>query len=191
MRILKIKRIKNSIRKSWELLQTNNPIMLDEKTVKTTNCYAYALGIMYNGKRGIDFIPGFTKKCFNHVQNIENEEQLMKKIQIDLENLSISYRRIGLEEEKQLKENEYLVKVFYTPPNKELPKGDFHFVRQDRDTQIWFHKMGWNRQPEIIKSDPEGKQIIPGTEPTTITWYGNNGFYYVYTPVEYLAITEN
>lgn len=188
MRILETGTIKNSIRRSEDLLQGSNPIALDAETVEATNCYAYSLGIMYHGTRGKHFIPGFTEELpyFG-----KNTEELMEKIEIDLENLGISFRKIELEEEKQLQENEYLVKVFYTPPNKKLPAGDFHFVRQDRDTGIWFHKMGWYRQPDIIQSDPEYEKVIPGIEPSTFTVNYDDGFSYVYDPVAYLAIEED
>ncbi len=188
MRILEIEAIKDTICRSEDLLQGNNPIVLDAETVKTTNCYAYSLGIMYNGMKGRYFIPGFTE-CLPYYG--ESTEELMGKIVIDLQNLGISFRKLELEEEKNLQENEYLVKVFYTPPNKELPTGDFHFIRQDRDTGIWFHKMGWYRQPDIVQSDPGYEGPIPGSEPSNITSNGKDGFSYVYDSVAYLAIKEN
>lgn len=188
MRILETETIKNTIRTSKYLLEGGNPIALDAETVGTTNCYAYSLGIMYHGIRGKDFIPGFTE---NLPYFGENAEELMKKIEIDLENLRISFRKIGLEEEIQLQENEYLVKVFYTPPNRKLPAGDFHFIRQDRATEVWFHKMGWHRQPDVVQSDPGYEGPIPGSEPSSITSHDNDGFSYEYAPVVYLAIIEN
>lgn len=187
MRILEIRKIKNTIRRSEDLLQGNNPIVLDEEIVETTNCYAYSLGIMYHGIMGKHFHPGFTE---NLQYYRENAEELMEKVIIDLRNLGISFRKLELEEKKELKENEYLVKVFHTPPNKKIPAGDYHFIRQDRQTGIWFHKIGWYRQPEIVRSITEFRAEISESEPLTFTAQYDYSFFYVYNPVAYLAIAE-
>jgi len=89
-----------------------------------------------------------------------------------------------------LSKNEYLVKIFYTPCNPKLSYGDFHFVRQDRETGIWFHKLGWYRPPEILQSDKGFPSPTPGKEPTKFTAVCSDGFTYHYEPIGYFAITE-
>lgn len=89
-----------------------------------------------------------------------------------------------------LAKDEYLVKVFYTPSNKKLSNGDFHFIRQDRETGIWFHKMGYKRQPDLVRSDDGFLSPIPGKEPTKITGVCHDGFSYTYEPIAYFAMKE-
>lgn len=185
---IEIGRIKDSIVRSDNLLRNDIPITLEEEMAQTTNCYAYSLGIMYHGIRGLHFTPGFTDGLRYYGKDTK---ELMKKVRIDLQNLGIAFRQFGLKRKKiVLRDNEYLIKVFYTPPNSELPEGDFHFVRQDKKTGKWFHKMGWYRQPEFVKSDPGCKGPIPGIEPTTFTMHYDDGFTYTYKSVGYFAITE-
>lgn len=187
MPIIETGEIKDSIRRTCELLENGVPVILDKETAETTNCYAYSLGITYHGLKGRHFNPGFTEGLSYYGKEAE---ELMEKIQIDLKNLDISFRKLDLEEDKDLGENEFLIKVFYTPPNEKLPNGDFHFVRQDRKTGKWCHKLGWNRQPDLVQSDQGYEGPIPGSEPTTFTRHETDGFTYVYDPVGYFAITE-
>lgn len=186
-RKFELKKIRNSIINSSNLLEKNKPTILDEKTVKSINCYAYSLGIMYNGERGIHYSPGYTtNKKYNGI----SPEELMRYIELDLKNLRISFRRIELKEKFELDESEYLIKVFFTPQNSRMARGDFHLIRQDRKTQKWFHKMGWNNQPCLTQLDCDYKKKHLGQEPNRITTRENDGFSFVYLPVCYLAITE-
>lgn len=187
-----IERIKNSIVRSENLLKGGVPIQLDESTVTETNCYAYSMGIMYNSFTKIKgyYNPGFTE--YERLSGDETSEILMEKIRTDLNHLGIQFREIGLEKKIELEGNEYLVKVFKADINEKLPRGDFHFIRQDRESKKWFHKMGWQRQPDIIQSDPGfDDESIPGVEPDTFTINCDNGFTYMYYSVGYLAIKED
>lgn len=184
--------IKESIVRSDNLLKGGVPIHLDETTVTATNCYAYSIGIMYNfltKMRGF-YNPGFTEH--NRYMPEDTPEVLMQKVERDLENLSIRFREIKLGEKPELKENEYLVKVFMADPNEKIPNGDFHFVRQDRNTGRWFHKLGWNLQPAIIRSDPEYDDgtTCEGEEPDNFISHCKDGFTFKYYSVGYLAIEE-
>lgn len=186
-----IKDIKNSIVRSKDLIGGGTPIQLDESIVTETNCYAYSMGIMYNKNtknRGY-YNPGFTE-C-ETLNGRENKEMLISMIQKDLDNIGIRFRVLDLEDEVKLRDDEYLVKVFKTEINEKLPRGDFHFVRQDRESQKWFHKFGWKLQPNIIQSDPEyNDDSIPGEEPDSFTTHCKDGFQYMYYPVVYLVIKE-
>lgn len=183
--------IRNSIVRSSSLLKEGVPISLDEKTVNSTNCYAYAMGIMYNiltKPRGF-YNPGFTEN--ESFKLIDTPEILINRVKHDLDNIGIKYREVISEKKGELKENEYLVKIFMADPNEEIPRGDFHFVRQDRKTGKWFHKLGWDRQPEITQSAPEcDDDYILGSEPEDITICCNNNFSYTYYEAGYLAIEE-
>ena len=191
MPTINISKLKDSMVRSNNLLQNDIPVVLDATTVEGINCYAYALGIMYDDdtKRRGFYRPGFTEGIRYDGENVK---ELMKKIRIDLQNLGISFRQFDLNSKKMvLRDKEYLIKVFYTPKNKKLPAGDFHFVRKDKQTGKWFHKMGWYKQPDVVQSDPGYEGPIPGSEPTTFTLNDDDGFTYVYNPVAYLAITED
>ena len=187
-----MEKIKNSIVRSKKLLEGGVSIQLDESTVKETNCYAYSMGIMYNNDtkdRGY-YNPGFTEHY--RIDGTEDKETLISKIEADLNNIGIQFRILDLEDKIELEEDEYLVKVFKAEINKEIPRGDFHFVRQDRESKKWFHKIGWKRQPDIIKSDPKyNDDSIPGSEPETFTTHCKDGFKYMYYPIVYLVIKES
>ena len=183
--------IKQSIVRGDSLLNQGVPINLDENIANSTNCYAYSIGIMYNfltKTRGF-YNPGFTEyDCFKPE---DTPEDLMTRVKHDLDNLGIKYREIMPDEKTKLNENEYLVKLFMADPNVKIPRGDFHFIRQDRKSGKWFHKLGWVRQPDIIQSDPGFQDdSIPGDEPDTFTTHCEDGFSYVYYEVGYLAIEE-
>lgn len=183
--------IRDSIVRSNSLLSEGVPISLDETTVNAINCYAYSMGIMYNFftvLRGF-YNPGFTEN--DSFKPDDTPEILMNRIKHDLDNIGIKYREVIDEEKDELEENEYLVKIFMADPNEEIPKGDFHFIRQDRKTGKWFHKFGWKKQPEVIQSDPGyDDDSIPGDEPGEITIHCKNNFSYTFYEVGYLAIEE-
>ncbi len=184
---IKLRRVRKSIISGSKLFENGRPKNLDEDTLKSINCYAYSLGIMYNAESWIRHSPGYTQRI--RYQGISPEE-LMRNVKTDLKNLKIMFRCIGLGEEIELNSNEYLVKVFYTPPNSRLLCGDFHFIRKDPKTGKWFHKMGWYNQPCLVRLDNDYKKKHLGEEPDRITNREEDGFFFVYRAVYYLAITE-
>lgn len=180
----RLKKIRESIVRSNELLSNNKLKLLDEETARSTNCYSYALGIMYRAK-GKDFCIGFTE---NVIMYLEDPNEIVNKICIDLKNLNISFRKINLHENKDLRENEYLVKLFYTPPSENIKDGDIHFIRQDRKSGKWFHKLGWYNQPEFVKSNSEIQfDLELNGEPKSIIY---TDCYEIYYPIVYFAIAE-
>ena len=155
-----LKKIRKSIVRSKDLVTIyGQPKELSQAIVSHANCYAYALGIMelaYN----YFYNPGFTE--YSPIQTIfgRSTEVFLERIFIDLKNLKIDYRKIEIGESIKLARNEYLIKVFYDVEEKR----DFHFVRQDPKTELWFHKVAWNQQPDLVIS---GTDI--GIEPDEIT----------------------
>lgn len=179
--------VRKSIVCDSNLLKDGKPFPLPLSTAESINCYAYSLGIMYKKNKSINYVPGYTEKKF---YNGTSPFELMRNITMDLNNLQIPFRRIELGEEINLRKNEYLVKIFYTPPNVELERGDFHLIRRDNVTGMWFHKMGWYKQPCLAQIDSKLKEDFPGYEPERIISRADDGSFYIYQPVCYLAITE-
>lgn len=183
-----IRKIQKSIISDSKMLKNGEPVALNWKTAETINCYAYSLGIMHNRDRKGMYIPGFTEK---NKYDVTIAEDLIKGIEADLKNLEISYRFIELFDKFDLLENEYLVKVFIAPPTKMLDGGDFHLIRQDKETGRWFHKMGWHRQPEIIDVKPEmGKDYMKEGPKSIISRDEDCNTPIIYNPICYFAITQ-
>lgn len=179
----KIRKIRRSIQRTRKLLKNNKVKRLDEKTVEHTNCYAYSLGIMYHGEKGRDFEIGFTEHILDEMVN---PKEIIENICTDLKNLRISFRMINLEEEKILGDKEYLIKAFYAKSTLRYPPGDFHFIRQDKISGKWFHKMGWHRQPEFVYSNSE-EQVYFDDDGEPIAFLNTE---FLYKPLAYFAITE-
>lgn len=220
MPILETIELRNHMVPSKKLLRNHFPITLDSESVKQTNCYGYCLGITYpnlnfcpgftiapDNNSWIDNPERLIEDCTLDLQNLNRPFRRISledvtfveenEYYIDVHSMDSSRSLLPSEyanpENKWtelLEENEYLVKVFYTPSNSRIRGGDFHFIRQDRQTGIWFHKMGWQRQPDIIRSDNGLWSPIPGREPTKITSIFCDGFSYTYLPLVYFAITE-
>ena len=173
-----IEEIRNSILRSNDLLKNGISITLDLKLEELVNCYAYALGIMY--PRDI-FNPGFSQNLKYYGRE---PEELMAKVYIDLETLKKSFRRFDLNDKIILEKDEYLIKVFYCPPNKKLNTGDFHFMRQDPESKFWFHK--WKKQqPKVIQPN-----FIHELGPTVINSVWDDGCVFKYEATGYFAIKE-
>lgn len=183
MNAKELERIKSSIVPTKELITRTTPIALSEEICKSINCYAYALGIMWHDK-SVFFKPGFTENIC--IGNPYDSEIIMKGICSDLENLGISYRQLDLDGKKSLEEKEYLIKLFFTKPRNSLTDGDFHFVRFDNCTNIWFHKMGWHLQPDIVR-DGFGRRVEwKNSEPDRFY----DSFMGIIEPLGYFVIKE-
>lgn len=168
MNAKELKRIKSSIVTTKDLITRTIPITLSEEICESINCYAYALGIMWYNDF-VNFQPGFTGKSidnqFDSNFKLNDSETFMQEICSDLQNLGISYRQIELDGKKSLAEGEYLIKVFCTKPYVCGLIGDFHFVRYDNCTGIWFHKVGWYMQPEVVSDRSYDKVKWKYSEP--------------------------
>lgn len=220
MPILEVVEIRNSMVPSKRLLRNHFPIILDSESVEQTNCYGYSLGITHphiKFRPGFTIDPDsfcwednpekLLEACTSDLQNLKrpfrqislDDVTFVEENEYFIDIHSCDSCRSLLPSEhansenkwkELLAENEYLVKVFYTPSNRILKGGDFHFIRQDRQTGVWFHKMGWHRQPDLVRSDNGFWGPVPGKEPTKITGISHGGFSYAYEPLVYFAITE-
>lgn len=159
-------------------VEENNTIPLPEDLIKHINCYAFSIGCLYPGESGVDYIPGFTTG-----EIFTGSENLIEKVCLDLSNFNRHFRKLSFFGPKNLKDNEYLVKIFYSSPSEICPKGEFHFIRQNRETGIWYHMPGHSKQPCIIKL--VGSQV--NAEPDELIGEDMHTFYY---PVGYLAIGQ-
>lgn len=184
---IETEKIKRNIVRSKDLIIDGVPWYLNPVMLQGTNCYAYALGILYPGKIGIHYHPGFTEGLAFCARN---GRELLESIYLDLKNLDIKFRELNLDSEVILEENEYLIKVFFLPHNDNLPMGDFHFIRQDPLSKNWIDKLGWSSQPDLVQSLPGVNSFIPGSEPQNILHLYENGSIASFEPVSYFAITE-
>lgn len=155
------------------------PVQFTRDIVESINCYAYSMGIIYHGKKEIDFYPGF---AIGKTWNVRKEDEIIQNVRADLRKIGIRHRQIALGKKPELKSNEYLVKLYLLPASIIVPEGDFHFIRQDKKTGRWFHKMGWYDQPDFVQEDDS-------EEPGVIV-ESANGKVYIYREVCYFAITE-
>ena len=188
MPIIELEKLRASIVKTQDLLDLNGiPKYLDDSVCSTTNCYTYALGILYNGPKNFPLNPGFTEGIPYWGRNTD---EFLNGIYTDLKNLNISFRKIELNEDIKLEKNEYLIKLFFTPANEMHPKGDFHFVRQEPKRGYWFHKEGLEFQPQIIHSPSYPLILFDPYEPDEISCVAIEDFHYTLEPVIYLAIKE-
>lgn len=159
-------------------VEENNTIPLPEDLIEHINCYAFSIGCLYPGEPGMDYIPGFTTG-----ELFTSNEDLIKKVCLDLANFDRHFRKLSFFGPKNLKDDEYLVKVFYSSPSEVCPQGEFHFIRQNRDTGIWYHMPGHSKQPCIIEL--VGSHV--NAEPDELIGEDMRTFYY---PLGYLAIGE-
>lgn len=178
--------IESIVEPNYFLTSQNTVVPLSKKATQSLNCYAYALGITFSGNSKQHYFPGFTIQKFPLI----TPKLLCKFFTIDLKNLGIRYRKIGLDESTDIMENEYLIKLFYSSPNSYLPDGDFHFVRQDPKSKLWFHKLGWKNQPELVQSCVPKNNTLLGTEPIEFDFVdSNNNLAYKLEPICYFAIS--
>lgn len=177
MTVAILRSIRQSIVPTSSLLDGSTPIALPESICKSVNCYAYALGILHKPQIYEHFLyhPGFT---VNYAVNWESN--IMEAVQSDLDNLGITYRKISLNNDITLEEGEYLVKVFIK--NRSWVK-DFHFVRFDPHTKMWFHKEG-ETEPSRMRVYDEEDNSIYAHEPRSYHFeeYSSCGYYAIQEP---------
>lgn len=150
---------------------------LPEKVARRINAYAYAIGCFYPGIENIDYIPGFTENSY-----YESEQDLLDKTCLDLSNLWKRARKSYLGDRDK---NERLIKVFYTKPSEEFPKGDFCMFRQNPDTNLWYFKPGFYNQP-LLSQIPG---LPPGAEPDDLQFTDAiTGESFYYNCLGYIAI---
>lgn len=184
---IELKKLKACIVRTKDLIKNGEPVALSENICLSINCYAYALGILYNGTEKIPFNPGFTDGLL-YLRPTPN--QLIENICTDLRNLKISFRKLGLDDDIKLLKHEYLIKVFYCQSNAFLNTGDYHFIRQDPKTGYCFQKCGIFHQPEILQSNFSYSNRLTIEEPDIVISSTQEGFSYELLPIAYFAIKE-
>ena len=115
---------------------------------KTTNCYAYALGIDIPEEEVLSCgyepgaISGVPYSLVNQTQF--NYRYFIESIKADCEALGLSYALSTPKEE--IIGNGWKIALFTTRPiytHNDVVFSDFHFMRQS-DNGIWYHKKGYS-----------------------------------------------
>lgn len=121
------------------------------KSVKHTNCYAYALDLTISDKKEQIFIPG----CISNpdvIPAIFNPNELITRLKKDLDFLGLSYR----EDNGELKKGEWRIAFYSFPSFHDYPI-NFHFVRQDEDG-CWSEKKSWKA---MVSKEREKSDLPP------------------------------
>lgn len=121
----------------------NYLIGYDKKSYETTNCYAFAMGWQLAAtNRYDDYVPGFLAQ---KPYSVALAEKLVRE---DLEKLGRTVYEVVYDVPKQLPDGEgYWIKFLECPE-----KGDLgaHFMRKDKKSGRWVHKMGWALPPKVV-----------------------------------------
>lgn len=140
--------------------EKNYLIGYDPRLNSCTNCYAFAMGwaVAANNKYD-DYVPGF---MVGQPYSLALAEQLVKA---DLEATGRKIYEVIHDIPKELPDGEgYWIKFLYCPEKGEL---DAHFMRKDKKSGRWIHKMGWAMPPKVCVRNLEfksKKDIILGLE---------------------------
>ncbi|MBR3614342.1 MAG: hypothetical protein IKL55_04095 [Clostridia bacterium] len=129
-------------------------IEYDNRLNGYTNCYAFAMGWLVEADNKYDdYIPGFlVGKPFS----VENSANLVKA---DLEQVGRKVYEIIYNVPKQLPDGDgYWIKFLYRPGKNDLSS---HFMRKDKKSGRWIHKMGWYTSPKVCVRNLEfGDKIV-------------------------------
>ena len=125
--------------KLHNMIDVNNK---EWKNLKTTNCYAYALGLdipEYSIIKDAFSTIGMMAISNDHEMTPEEKHYIpdVERLKMDLDFLKIKYEEADPFE--LVKDNEWLIAYYNCPFT---PGYDFHFVRRNKDG-IWTHKCGW------------------------------------------------
>lgn len=139
--------IKRSIRSERRLINKHGEIIpLPKGRRIRTNCYAYIMGAMQPQKDINWYIPGFTA---DEKYEKYNKEDFLDKMKMDLKNLGFSCRKLNMSNSDSLEKGEYIIRVYFQEDPTKEP--GFHFIRKSRKHGVWFHKEGWQREPDLVK----------------------------------------
>lgn len=171
-----IEDVRSSIIPTSAMVNGSELTRLPMRTIRTTNCYAYSLGITYSGGEQTNWYnPGFTIE--RNFCKVRDANSIISGVCQDLEILDIEFRKYAISDNVELEEGEYLIKAF-------LSYDDYHFIRYDPKTGIWFHKMGWYLEPKLI--NPSKKEMKKnsqfGIEPEKIGKYIPIGYFVIKEP---------
>lgn len=117
-----------------------------------TNCYAFVMGWQIKGKCGEDFVPG----SISGLQySLENLEELVRS---DVETVGREVYEVVYDIPENLPDSEgYWIKALYC---KERGYDAVHFMRKDKKSGRWIHKVGWMMPPKLVIRNVEFKKKI-------------------------------
>lgn len=120
----------------------NYLIGYEERLNKTTNCYAYAAGWRCPARdKTKDYLPGFL------TSNPYSVENLVNLVKGDFEAVGREVYEVIYDIPEHLHDGEgYWIKALYC--SEEGP-GGIHFMRKDKKSGRWIHKMGWEMPPKV------------------------------------------
>ncbi len=123
----------------------------DKKLYETTNCYAFAMGWLVEASNKYDdYVPGFLAGVPYSVYVAE------EIVRADLEAVGRKVYEVLYDIPKELPDGEgYWIKFLHCPENGEL---DAHFMRKDKKSGRWIHKMGWSMPPKLCVRNLEFKE---------------------------------
>lgn len=120
----------------------NYLIGYEDRFVKTTNCYAFAAGWRVPAHNKYkDYIPGFLTGMPYSIENLAN------LVKADLEAVGRSVYEVIYDIPEHLTDREgYWIKALHCSA-----KGaeGIHFMRKDKKSGRWIHKMGWEMPPKV------------------------------------------
>ena len=125
-------------------------IAYDKRLNQSTNCYAFAMGWRYSAKDPYkEYIPGFLT---GQKISVENMAELVKS---DLEAVGRKVYEIVYDIPDELPDGEgYWIKFLHCPKKGEF---DAHFMRKDKKSGRWIHKVGWEMAPKVCVRNLEFK----------------------------------
>lgn len=185
-----IAHIKRSIRSERHLIDKDGEVKkLPKGRRTTTNCYAYILGAMEPQKDITWYIPGFTT---GELYEKYSKEDFLNKMKQDFKNLGFLYREVI--DSTPLEKGEYLIRVYFQEDPKKEP--GFHFIRKSRKHGVWFHKEGWEREPDLIRVEVESYGKKHKSSTYTTSRFSPNAFQDgkdgpLWTPIGTYAIKYN
>lgn len=122
----------------------------EERFVKTTNCYAFAAGWKCSANdKYRDYVPGFLTGMPYSVWNLANI------VKADFEAVGRKVYEVIYDIPEHLIDGDgYWIKALHC-----TAKGDegIHFMRKDKKSGRWIHKMGWEMPPKVCVRNSEFK----------------------------------
>ena len=115
------------------------------------NCYAFALGIIYNAKNTGYYLPGFLVQRYPL-----SKEEVIPLITQDLEKLGRKVHEVimadDIPEMLPKSKNTYWIKVMFPYPGD---SPEFHIARLDDISGRWIHVLGWANPPKVFMRNIE------------------------------------
>ena len=108
------------------------------------NCYAFALGIIYNARNTGYYIPGFLVERYPL-----SKEEVPDLITKDLAVLDRKVHEVIMHDDipetlPKAAPNTYWVKIMFEN------KANFHITRLDEVSGRWIHVLGWGNPPKVV-----------------------------------------